>query len=57
MTVKHTFVSSDMRVYALCSLMELYRSKKTGTRSPDVYKVRFVERLDHLRDGADGSLF
>ena len=57
MTVKHTLVSLDMRVFALCSLMELHRSKKTGTRSPDVYKVRFVEGLDHLRDGADGSLF
>lgn len=26
MTVKHTLVSSDMRVFALCSLMELHRS-------------------------------
>lgn len=25
MTVKHTLVSSDMRVFALCSLMELHR--------------------------------
>ncbi len=25
MTVKHTLVSSDMRVFALCSLMELRR--------------------------------
>lgn len=57
MTVKHTLVSSDMRVFALCSLMKLHRSKKAGTCSPDVYKVRFVEGLDHLRDGADGSLF
>ena len=29
MTVKHTLVSSDMRVFALCSLMELHRSKNT----------------------------
>ena len=27
MTVKHTLVSSDMRVFALCSLMELHRSE------------------------------
>lgn len=26
MTVKHTLVSLDMRVFALCSLMELHRS-------------------------------
>ncbi len=26
MTVKHTLVSSDMRVFALCSLMELHRA-------------------------------
>ena len=26
MTVKHTLVPSDMRVFALCSLMELHRS-------------------------------
>lgn len=25
MTVKHTLVSLDMRVFALCSLMELHR--------------------------------
>lgn len=28
MTVKHTLVSLDMRVFALCSLMELHRSEK-----------------------------
>ena len=27
MTVKHTLVSSDMRVFALCSQMELHRSR------------------------------
>ena len=27
MTVKHTLVSLDMRVFALCSLMELHRDK------------------------------
>ena len=31
MTVKHTLVSLDMRVFALCSLMELHRSKSSGT--------------------------
>ncbi len=30
MTIKHTLVSSDMRVFALCSLMELHRSKTTA---------------------------
>lgn len=28
MTVKHTLVSLDMRVFALCSLMELHRNKQ-----------------------------
>lgn len=27
MTVKHTLVSLDIRVFALCSLMELHRSE------------------------------
>lgn len=31
MTVKHTLVSLDMRVFALCSLMELHRDSITGT--------------------------
>lgn len=30
MTIKHTLVSSDMRVFALCSLMELHRKEITG---------------------------
>ena len=30
MTVKHTLVSLDMRVFALCSLMELHRCKITS---------------------------
>ena len=29
MTVKHTLVSLDMRVFALCSLMELHRYLRT----------------------------
>lgn len=32
MTVKHTFVSSDMRVFALCSLMELHRDVEKAIR-------------------------
>lgn len=31
MTVKHTLVSLDMRVFALCSLMELHRNKAYTT--------------------------
>ena len=30
MTVKHTLVSLDMRVFALCSLMELHRGKNAA---------------------------
>ena len=30
MTVKHTLVSLDMRVFALCSLMELHRRKNVA---------------------------
>ena len=36
MTVKHTLVPSDMRVFALCSLMELHRGEKAGTRAEAV---------------------
>ena len=32
MTVKHTLVSLDMRVFALCSLMELHRCAKEGAQ-------------------------
>lgn len=31
MTVKHTLVSLDMRVFALCSLMELHRRELVAT--------------------------
>lgn len=31
MTVKHTLVSLDMRVFALCSLMELHRFKNSSS--------------------------
>ena len=53
MTVKHTLVSSDMRVFALCSLMELHRSKKAGTRTETVHPLCVGERRGHLRAGAD----
>ena len=32
MTVKHTLVSSDMRVFALCSLMELRRGTEGAVK-------------------------
>lgn len=35
MTVKHTLVSLDMRVFALCSLMELHRHGFTANFTPD----------------------
>ena len=37
MTVKHTLVSLDMRVFALCSLMELHRNKEARTRGEALY--------------------
>ena len=39
MTVKHTLVSLDMRVFALCSLMELHRTKKAGARIKGLYPL------------------
>lgn len=39
MTVKHTLVSLDMRVFALCSLMELHRGGEG--------KVLVTEGIDH----------
>ena len=57
MTVKHTLVSLDMRVFALCSLMELHRGEKTGTRPEAVHSVRYCQRRRDLWIGADdGSL-
>ena len=38
MTVKHTLVSLDMRVFALCSLMELHRKRKTAVQPTAVYR-------------------
>ncbi len=40
MTVKHTLVSLDMRVFALCSLMELHRSEAVGTPSAQECPLR-----------------
>lgn len=53
MTVKHTLVSLDMRVLALCSLMELRRSQKTGARAEAVYPVCHCQRRRDLWAGAD----
>ena len=53
MTVKHTLVSSDMRVFALCSLMELHRGKETGARLKAVYPVRHCQGRRDLWAGAD----
>ena len=39
MTVKHTLVSLDMRVFALCSLMELHRAKHSGRQVKLTYMV------------------
>ena len=47
----------DAKEESVETILEMAEYKKAGTCSPDVYKVRFVEGLDHLRDGADGSLF
>ena len=53
MTVKHTLVSSDMRVFALCSLMELHRGEKAGARPEAVYPVCHCQRCCDLWAGAD----
>ena len=53
MTVKHTLVSLDMRVFALCSLMELHRSQETGTRSEAVRSLCHRQGCYHLWYGAD----
>ena len=53
MTIKRTLVSSDMRVFALYSLMELHRSQKTGARAEAVYPVCHCQRRRDLWAGAD----
>ena len=52
MTVKHTLVSLDMRVFALCSLMELHRGKVTRIRRlvPIVNDLKDMPRLCKPRD-------
>lgn len=45
------------RVYIyICSLMELYRSKKTETRTEVVRTICDCQRCYHLRNGADDSV-
>lgn len=41
-----------MRVFALCSLMELHRSQETGTRSEAVRSLCHRQGCHHLRYGA-----
>ena len=53
MTVKHTLISLDMRVFALCSLMELHRGKKAGARPEAVHPVCHCQRRRDLWAGAD----
>ena len=53
MTVKHTLVSLDMRVFALCSLMELHRGEETGARPEAVHPVCHCQRRRDLWAGAD----
>ena len=57
MTVKHTLVSSDMRVFALCSQMELHRGKKTGTRIENFYTLCDCKRCSHVWIGIDDGTF
>lgn len=57
MTVKHTLVSLDMRVFALCSLMELHRGQETRTRIKTVYPLRPCQRCCDLWLGADDGSF
>lgn len=56
MTVKHTLVSLDMRVFALCSLMELHRGKKTGTCIKNIYTFCDCKRRSHVWTGADDGI-
>ena len=44
MTVKHTLVSSDMRVFALGSLMELHKGQEARTRCKVIYPFRSYQR-------------
>lgn len=42
MTVKHTLVSSDMRVFALCSLMKLHRGTEGAVKWSLIAVVGYV---------------
>ena len=53
MTVKHTLVSLDMRVFALCSLMELHRSQATRAGFEAVYPLCHYQRCSDLRIRTD----
>lgn len=53
MTVKHTLVSLDMRVFALCSLMELHRTETARARSESVHPFCPRQSRRHIRLGAD----
>ncbi len=65
MTVKHTLVSSDMRVFALCSLMEIHRAEWTAINNSTVpsypnedyfsYWIRTADNR-YFYNGAVGSL-
>lgn len=57
MTVKHTLVSSDMRVFALCSLMELHRGKETRTCIKIIRTICNCKRRDCIWSGTyDGTI-
>ena len=53
MTVKHTLVSLDMRVFALCSLMELHRAETPGGGIQMLHPFCTGAGSRHLRHGAD----
>ena len=55
MTIKRTLVSSDMRVFALYSLMELHRSKETGTCLKTVYPFCTRKGCYNLRPRIDAQ--
>ena len=54
MTIKHTLVSSDMRVFALCSLMELYRGEAYGRRRWQYRSCKYQARNPQSMGNARG---
>ena len=57
MTVKHTLVSLDMRVFALCSLMELHRAETPGGGIQMLYSFCTGAGSRHLWHGVnDGAV-